>query len=135
MAAIAPSVDTLVRVLRLLKVMATVFPAKAPRSVWGISPVPDLIAVLCWWALRTRVVSSAGVRSAIERRCRGANGDVAGVAGEVEDHRWARCRLRRAAVEGRRSGMLGQLVVYNLLGTIEALYSANQAPKSHTLLL
>lgn len=84
MAAIAPSVDTLVRVLRLLKVIATVFPANAPRRVCGTSPVPDLIAVLCWWALRTSEVSSAGVRSAMESRCRGAKGDVGGVAGEVE---------------------------------------------------
>lgn len=73
--AIAPSVDTRVRVLLLLKVMATVFPANDCRIEWGISPVPDLMAVLCWWAFRTRVVSSAGVRSAMERRCRGATGD------------------------------------------------------------
>jgi cobalamin synthase len=82
--AIAPSVDTRVRVLLLLKVMATVLPANAPRRVCGISPVPDLIAVLCWCAFRTSVVSSAGVRSAIESKCRGANGDVGGAAGDEE---------------------------------------------------
>lgn len=81
-AATAPSVDTLVRVLRLLKVMATVFPANAPRKLSGISPVPDLMAVLCLCAFRTRVVNSAGVRSAIESKCRGAKGEVGGAAGE-----------------------------------------------------
>lgn len=84
MAAIAPSVETLVRVLRLLKVMATVLPANAPRRECGTSPVPDLMAVLWLCALRTSVVSSAGVRSAIESRCRGAKGDVGGAAGELE---------------------------------------------------
>lgn len=44
--------------------------------------VPDLMAVLWAAALRTRVVSSPGVRSAIDRRCRGANGEVWGVEGE-----------------------------------------------------
>ena len=83
-AAIAPSVDTLVRVLRLLKVMATVFPASAPRSECGISPVAPLIAALCAPAFRTSVVSSPGVRSAMERRCRGAKGDILGAVGEVE---------------------------------------------------
>ncbi len=34
------------------------------------------------WALRIRVVSSAGVRSAMERRWRGAKGEVGG-EGEV----------------------------------------------------
>jgi cobalamin synthase len=82
-AAMAPSVDTLVRVLRLLKVIATVLPASAPRIECGTSPV-CLMAVLCWCAFWTSVVSSAGVRSAMERRWRGANGDVGGAAGEVE---------------------------------------------------
>jgi cobalamin synthase len=82
-AAMAPSVDILVRVLRLLKVMATVLPANAARMLWGTSFV-CLMAVLYFWAFCTSVVSSAGVRSAMERRCRGANGDVGGVAGEVE---------------------------------------------------
>lgn len=45
-AAIAPSVDILVRVLRLLNVMATVLPANAARIEWGISSV-CLMAVLC----------------------------------------------------------------------------------------
>lgn len=84
MAAMAPSVDTLVRVLRLLKVMATVLPARAARRAWGTSPV-DLTAALWCAALRTSVVSSAGETSAMERRWRGAKGDVgARVGGVVE---------------------------------------------------
>ncbi|KAH3988703.1 hypothetical protein HBI23_132210 [Parastagonospora nodorum] len=82
-AAIAPSVDTRVRVLLLLNVMATVLPANAPRIESGISPVPDLIEVLWFSAFRTSVVSSAGVRSAIDIKCRGANGEVWGVAGDA----------------------------------------------------
>lgn len=39
------------------------------------------MAALCEEAFRTRVVNSDGVRSAIERRCRGAKGDVEGVEG------------------------------------------------------
>lgn len=39
---------------------------------------PDLTAVLWMAALRTRVTSSVGERSAIESRCRGANGEVCG---------------------------------------------------------
>lgn len=76
----APSVETLVRVLRLLKVMATVLPDSAPSRFLGMEP--DLITCLCEEALRTRVTSSCGVRSAIERRCRGAKGEVCGEAGE-----------------------------------------------------
>ncbi len=83
-AAMAPSEDTRVRVLLLLNVMATVLPTSARDSVWGISPVPDLMAVLWCAAFRTSVVSSAGVRSAMDRKCRGANGEVRDVAGGVE---------------------------------------------------
>lgn len=39
------------------------------------------MAVLCEEAFRTRVVNSDGVRSAIERKCRGAKGEVEGVEG------------------------------------------------------
>lgn len=79
MVATAASVETRVRVLRLLNIMATDFPVRLPRRFLGIEP--DLIAVLCEEALRTRVVSSVGVRSAMERKCRGAKGEVAGVDG------------------------------------------------------
>jgi hypothetical protein len=65
-------------VLLLLNIMATVFPERAPSKFLGTDP--DLTACLCECALRTRVVSSAGVRSDIDRRCRGANGDVIGDA-------------------------------------------------------
>lgn len=46
--------------------------------------VPDLIDRLCEAALRTRALNSVGVRSAIERRWRGANGEVGGMVGEDE---------------------------------------------------
>jgi hypothetical protein len=42
---------------------------------------PALMAVLWEEALRTRVASSAGVRSAIESRWRGAKGEVSGDEG------------------------------------------------------
>jgi len=75
----AASVETRVRVLRLLNIIATVLPLREPSRFLGTDP--DLMAVLWELALRTRVVSSAGVRSAIERKCRGAKGEVAGVEG------------------------------------------------------
>jgi hypothetical protein len=75
----AASVETRVRVLRLLNIIATVFPLREPRRFLGTDP--DLMAVLEEAALRTRVVSSAGVRSAIDKKCRGAKGDVADVEG------------------------------------------------------
>lgn len=76
----AASVETRVRVERLLNIIAMVLPERAPWSWGGV--VPDLMAVLEEEALRTRVVSSVGVRSAMERRWRGAKGEVSGVAGE-----------------------------------------------------
>lgn len=71
----------------MLKIIATVCPANEPIRLWGIEP--DLMARLCEEALRTRVVNSAGVKSAIERRWRGAKGEVGGMAGdegEVEEY-------------------------------------------------
>lgn len=79
MVATAASVETRVRVLRLLNIIATLLPERELRRFEGMEP--DLMAVLWEEALRTRVVNSEGVRSAIERRCRGANGDVEGVEG------------------------------------------------------
>lgn len=76
----AASVETRVRVLRLLNIIATVLPLREPNKLLGTEP--DLMEVLWDEALRTRVVSSAGDRSAIERRCRGAKGEVCGVEGE-----------------------------------------------------
>ena len=64
-------------------IMATVFPSKDPSRFLGTEP--DFIDFLYEEALRTRVVSSAGVRSAIERKWRGGKGDVIGVAGDEED--------------------------------------------------
>jgi hypothetical protein len=62
----APSVEIRVRVERLENVKPTVLPVKALRRFLGT--FPDLMAVLWDEAFRTSVVSSAGVRSAIERR-------------------------------------------------------------------
>lgn len=75
----ALSVETRVRVLRLLNVIATVLPDKAPKRVFGIDPV--LIACLCKEAFCTRVVSSVEVRSDMERKWRGAKGEIGGVEG------------------------------------------------------
>lgn len=71
---IAASVDTRVRVDLLLNVIAIVWPFKEVERDSGVSP--DLIASLWERAFWTRVVNSSGVRSAIERRCRGAKGEV-----------------------------------------------------------
>lgn len=70
----ADSVETRVRVLLLENIMAIVLPVRLPVRSGGVEP--DLMAVLWEDALRMRVVNSAGVRSAMERRWRGANGDV-----------------------------------------------------------
>lgn len=59
--ATAASVLTRVLVLLLLKVIATVLPANAPNNDAGTDP--DLTALLWLSALRTRLVSSAGLRS------------------------------------------------------------------------
>lgn len=72
--------ETRVRVERLLNIIAIVWPLKLPSRLLGIDP--DFMDVLWDEAFRTRVVNSAGVRSAMERRCRGANGEVGGVEGE-----------------------------------------------------
>jgi hypothetical protein len=80
MVATAASVETRVRVLRLLNIIATVLPDREPRRFLGTEP--DLMALLWDEALRTRTVSSVGVRSAIDSKWRGANGEVDSVAGE-----------------------------------------------------
>lgn len=67
------------RVERLLNIIAMVLPAKLLSKCVGMAP--DLREVLCEEAFRTRVVSSLGVRSAIERKWRGAKGEVWGVEG------------------------------------------------------
>ena len=74
---------TRVRVLRLLNIIATLLPARLPSKFLGIDP--DLMAVLWKEALRTSCVNSAADRSAIDRRCRGAKGDIWGVEGEECD--------------------------------------------------
>ena len=94
---------TLVRVLRLLNIIATVLPARAPRRDLGIEP--DLIACLWEWALRTRVVNSVEERSAIDRRDRGAKGEVGGVVGEENCRIW----VRRQRYNGRKEGILSKI--------------------------
>lgn len=79
MAVTAASVLTRVRVLRLLNIMAMVWPESLPARDAGV--VPDFSADLWEEALLMRVVNSAGLRSAIERRWRGAKGEVTGWAG------------------------------------------------------
>ena len=70
----AASVDTRVLVLRLLNIMATVLPLRAPSSGFGgCSPAAKAAFTAALWeeALRTSLVNSAGVRSAMDRRCLG----------------------------------------------------------------
>jgi hypothetical protein len=73
----AASVDTRVRVDLLENIKATVLPANVPCREAGMYPA--LIACFACAACRTRVESSFDVRSAMERKCRGAKGDVDGV--------------------------------------------------------
>jgi hypothetical protein len=72
----AASVLTLVLVLRLENIIAIVLPESLPARAGGVTP--DLMAVLWEDALWRRVLNSAGVRSAIERRWRGAKGEMRG---------------------------------------------------------
>ena len=103
----APSVDILVLVLRLLNAIATTFPANEPKRDFGIDP--DFIVRLCEEALRTSVVNSDGVRSAIERKCLGVRGKVGG--GESDEYlcNCALPRLRRAFVVHRVGSILDGL--------------------------
>ena len=69
----AASVETLVLVLSLLKIIAIVLPVKDPDNL--SRTCPDLMVCLYENALATSLVSSKGLRSAIESRCRGAKGE------------------------------------------------------------
>lgn len=110
----AASVETRVRVERLLNIIATVLPVREPWREGGMEP--DLMAVLWEAALRTKVVNSVGVRSAMERRWRGAKGEVCGVEGVEEEYVRldARVTCWRAALAGRRAAIFvvmgGQLI-------------------------
>jgi len=79
-----------------LNIMATVFPDNDPWRLRGIEPV--LISRLCRDALRTKVVNSAGVRSAMERRWRGAKGEVGGVVVDEYSRRSGLLLARRVPV-------------------------------------
>ena len=104
----AASVETLVLVLRLLKVIAMVFPVNVPRIEVGMEP--DLTACLLEWALRTREESSEGERSAMERRWRGAKGEVGKVEG-LEYGLLSFSRDRRARHVGRIGAMLDRKMI------------------------
>lgn len=71
--------------LRLLNIIATVLPDSAPSKLRGTDPL--LMVFLCCDALRTKVVNSAGVKSAIDKKWRGANGETGGVVADE----YARC--------------------------------------------
>lgn len=75
----AASVLTRVRVERLVNIRAIVWARSLSLRLEGIEP--DLTAVLFAEALRTRVTSSCGVRSEMERKCRGEKGEGGGVEG------------------------------------------------------
>ncbi len=62
----AASVETRVLVLLLLKGIAMVLPVSVPAKDMGIEP--DLMACLYDAAFLTKVISSDGVRSAIESK-------------------------------------------------------------------
>ena len=62
----AASVDTRVRVLRLLNIIAMVFPARSLLIKNGDDP--DLTAAFREDALRTNVENSVGVRSLMDKR-------------------------------------------------------------------
>lgn len=81
MRVMAASEETRVRVERFVKIKGIVFVDKAPERDLG--SLPDLMADLWEEALETSLVSSGVVRSAMERKWRGAKGDVGGVEGEL----------------------------------------------------
>ena len=80
--------------------MAMVLPERVLRSDLGIEP--DLMACLWECAFRTRVESSEEERSAIERRDRGAKGEVGGAVGEER----RRICWRRWRYGGRKGGIV-----------------------------
>ena len=95
--------------------MATVLPARLPSTLLGIAP--DLREVLWEDALRTRAVSSVGVRSAMERKWRGANGEVWGAAAlewlrvEAFDSWWRALPAGRMPVGGISGSVKSQLAL------------------------
>ena len=83
MAAIAPSVDTRVLVDRLENIIAMVLPARDDARFCDTKP--DFIALLCKAALRIKVFSSVLERSLIDKKWRGAKGEIWGVDGVEGD--------------------------------------------------
>lgn len=114
MRVMAASEETRVRVERLVKMRGIVLVERALERDLGRDP--DLMADLWDEALWTSLVSSGLVRSAMERRWRGAKGDVGGVEGEpalAEERKrvvvfW---RVRWTAVVGRGRMRVAMIVV------------------------
>ena len=112
MEAMADSVETRVRVLLLLNMTATVRPSRgfAPPASRAKSGRPDLAACLWLKAFFTRVASSGAETSAMERRCRGAKGELAGVVGVERCRVWA-MGSRRVGKVARRRGIEAMFAV------------------------
>jgi hypothetical protein len=114
-----------VRVDRLEKRIASVLPKREVLRPLG-SGEPDFVRVLCCCALRIRVVSSDGVRSAMLRRWRGANGDVCPV---LYEHPGDRLSVRRVAAAGRRrrwdGGMIASMACQRAPNRIEVAARSN----------
>lgn len=90
------------------KIIAMLLLSRVFERLGGFEP--DLMDVLCDAALLTSVVSSWGVRSAMERRCRGANGEVCGEEGEEYVRRCLRVRRQLAEGRRRRNGPIAAMV-------------------------
>lgn len=105
----AASVETRVRVERLDIIIATVWPARDVARGRGVALV-DFIEFLWATAFRIKVVSSGVDRSARDMRCRGANGEVAGVVAVAGEEEYARRHVlvvpRMAGMEGWRRGIM-----------------------------
>ena len=92
----ADSVETRVRVLRLLKSSAMVLCASTLVRLFGM--LPNFRADLWEEAFRIRFENSSTSRSAMERRCRGAGGDMV-----VDRHRFGwRELIRKLLLEKAR---------------------------------
>ena len=102
------------RVERLENIIAMVLPRRLFWRLW-CNPPPDLMVDLWAEALRMRVVSSMGVRSAIESRCLGAKGEVGGVSAIEELYvRICLTLFRMQLLEGRRRRDIGAIAALNV---------------------
>lgn len=108
--------------------MAIVFPERELGRLLGIEP--DLIEVLWEDALRTSVLNSAVVRSAIERKWRGANGEVFGVAGLEYERIEGFVRLRRALLAERMA--VEEAMICESLFTVQVQLDVKKVVKVET---